>query len=108
MQDVWARETGRPLKIVAGDNWLAGLVGLTAKDKPSIFTSGNYAYAPWITPARLKKQGALVVWNEAVHPMPPALAPLIDSHRVGREHFNWRRSKKHGDLVISYGIIPPD
>src|SRR5262249_41410335 len=40
---IWTRETGRPLRIVAGDDWIAGLVGISAADRPSILSRGERA-----------------------------------------------------------------
>jgi hypothetical protein len=103
---VWARETGRPLRIVAGDDWIAGLVGITASDRPSILNRGNLTYAPWITPARIEREGMLIVWDAATRRIPPQLAPLLQG-RTGEERFHWRKSEGSGDLVIGYAIVRP-
>src|SRR5262249_39520111 len=60
---VWTKETGQPLRIVSGDAWIAGLVGLTNAGTPSIFTNGDRSLAPWIIPGRLEREGMLVVWD---------------------------------------------
>jgi 4-amino-4-deoxy-L-arabinose transferase-like glycosyltransferase len=105
---VWARETGRPLKIVAGDAWTAGLVGITAPDKPSILTQGDRLLSPWITPERLAREGALVVWDAGGgKPVPPRLQQVIGDAPVRQEAFPWRRSKERGDLAIGYAVVPP-
>jgi 4-amino-4-deoxy-L-arabinose transferase-like glycosyltransferase len=104
---IWARETGRPLRIVSGDNWVAGLVGVTAKDRPSILNNGDPALSPWITRERLEREGMLIVWEAASKRIPPALQPLVDARPAREERFRWRRSKDRGDLVIGYAIVPP-
>ena len=104
---IWARETGRPLRIVAGDDWVAGLVGITARDRPSILNRGNAKFSPWITPERIERQGMLVVWEASTRRIPSQLLPLVAARPAREERFKWRRSKDRGDLVIGYTIIPP-
>ncbi len=104
---IWARETGRPLRIVAGDDWIAGLVGISAKDRPSILSRGNPAFSPWITPDRLERDGMLIVWDAKTGRIPEPLRPLVAAHPARQERFSWRRSKDRGDLVIGYAIVPP-
>jgi hypothetical protein len=104
---IWAKETGRPLRIVAGDDWVAGLVGLTARDRPSILNRGNTAYSPWITPERIERQGMLIVWEEGSRKIPPPLQALVEARPAREERFNWKRAEGRGDLVIGYAIVAP-
>jgi len=104
---IWARETGKPLRIVGGDNWIAGLVGVSAKDNPSIFTNGDPAYAPWITPERLQREGMLIVWDARTKRIPPALQPLLATHKTGEERFRFQRAKPGKELAVGYAVIPP-
>lgn len=108
MSAVWARETGRPLRIVTGDSWVAGLVGLTAKDGPSILDHGDLKLSPWITPARIDAEGMLVVWDARSKDDPPeVLKPALASRAIKEETFAWPRSKGRPPLVIRYAVIPP-
>ena len=102
---VWARETGRPLRVVTGQNWVAGLIGLTAKDRPSIVNNGNLALSPWVTPSRIEAEGALVVWDARGQGLPAALAPLLGSRPIGQERFG--RGKAGRELLINYVVVPP-
>lgn len=104
---IWARETGRPLRIVAGDDWIAGLVGVTATDRPSILNRGNLAYSPWITPQRIEREGMLIVWDAATRRIPPQLLPLLHGLPTAEERFHWRKREGSGDLVIGYAILRP-
>ena len=105
---VWARDTGgRPLRIVSGDAWVAGLVGIGARDKPSLLSFGDPAYSPWITPARLERDGMLIVWEARTKRIPERLQALVDARPAREERFSWRRSKERGDLVVGYAIVPP-
>jgi 4-amino-4-deoxy-L-arabinose transferase-like glycosyltransferase len=105
--DLWAHETGQPLRIVAGNPWIAGLVGATAADRPSLFSRADHASAPWITPERLEREGMLVVWEASNTRMPRALLPLAAAAPVREESFRWKRSADGGEIVIRYVIVPP-
>jgi 4-amino-4-deoxy-L-arabinose transferase-like glycosyltransferase len=104
---LWAQETGRPLRIVTGDSWVAGLVGLSAKDRPSILDQGDLRLSQWITPARIDAQGMLAVWDARAQNPPEALRPMLANLPVKEEVFAWPRSKGRPPLVIRYAVIPP-
>ena len=89
---VWARETGRPLGIVAGDDWMAGLVGITAKDRPSILSHGDLALSPWITPERIARRGHADRLGGAQPKRIPAArwSRLVAARPAGEERFKWR------------------
>jgi 4-amino-4-deoxy-L-arabinose transferase-like glycosyltransferase len=107
LAEVWARETGRPLRIVTGDDWIAGLVGVTAKDVPSILNRGNLVYSPWITPERIDREGMLILWDAATRRIPPQVLPLLQGLPTGEERFRWRKRGGSADLVIGYAILRP-
>jgi 4-amino-4-deoxy-L-arabinose transferase-like glycosyltransferase len=107
MTSIWESETHRPLRIVSGDNWIAGLVGLTANGKPSIFTEGNRILSPWITLKRLEDEGMLIVWDAQSNRIPDRLRALVASQPARRERFKWPLSAGRSDLVIGYAIIEP-
>jgi len=58
----WRTSTGIPLKIVAGDTWLAGNVAFYSTDRPSTFTEANQRFSPWIAPEEVRRDGAVIVW----------------------------------------------
>ena len=80
---------------------------MTAKDRPSIFTRGDPALSPWITPGRLEREGMLVVWDARTKNVPERLQSIVDASPAREERFGWRWSKKRGDLAIGYVIVPP-
>jgi len=98
--------TGQPLHIVAGDGWLAGLIAMRDPARPSVFTDGNMKEAPWITPDRLRRQGAIVVW-QADRPMPAGLRRLPDVKVIGTKTFAWPDEPKLPPLAIGWGIVRP-
>ena len=107
LRSAWARETsGAQLLIIAGDTWIAGLGGIGA-DQPSILTDGDMRRSPWITPERLQRQGALVVWEQVSRGKPPGLDALIAGRTVHEARVPWPRARAAPDLVVYYAIIPP-
>ncbi len=64
LAEEWRTATGgKPLRIVSGSTWVAGVAGLNHPDRPSTFSPPMFQYAPWITPERLKREGVLIVWE---------------------------------------------
>ena len=53
-----------PLSIVAGDVWIAGSIAFYGGDRPSVFIDADPVRSPWITPAALARQGAVLIWQE--------------------------------------------
>ena len=67
----WHEAVGRaPLAIVAGDVWLAGNVAFYAEERPSVFIDADPAKSPWITPAALVHDGAVLIWQAPAGPPP--------------------------------------
>lgn len=66
------RRTGGPLQIVAGDIGTAALVALAAPSRPSVYFEADPSRSPSITPADIRKKGAVVVWlTPDTTPTPP-------------------------------------
>jgi hypothetical protein len=104
----WATATGKPLAIVVGEPWVAGAVGLGPGIKASILTNADLNLAPWITPERLRRQGALVVWEEQGRRFkPPGIDALVGDRPVAEERFRSRRFPNAPPIVIKYAILPP-
>ncbi|HEY5046725.1 MAG TPA: glycosyltransferase family 39 protein [Rhizomicrobium sp.] len=104
--EAYRRQTGKPLRIVAADGWLGGLVAMADPSRPSVFTDGNWQEAPWITSARLATDGALVIWRGNRSAPPPLLA-LKSFKAVGFKTFAWPGIPKAAPLEIGWGIVPP-
>jgi 4-amino-4-deoxy-L-arabinose transferase-like glycosyltransferase len=106
--EIFRAETNRPLKIVAGDIWTAGIVALTVPSKPSIYTDANPNRAQWITPERLAREGALAVWQpKGDRPLPEQLAKFIGNAPWKEVTFAWPDSARRPPLRIRYAILPP-
>jgi hypothetical protein len=108
-QAIWRQRTGKPLRIVAGDFWTAGLVALSPGDMPSIFTNASFDAAPWITPERLKREGMLLVWQagDPAAGVPLDYLPLTGTQPAHIEPFQWPLFTDAPPLLIGYAIVPP-
>lgn len=104
----WTAATGKPLSIIAGEPWIAGAVGIGKGIEASILTNASLALAPWITPERLRREGALVVWEEQGRRFkPPGIDALVGDRPVAEERFLSRRFPNAPPIVIKYAILPP-
>ena len=50
---------------MAGDVWIAGNIAFYGAERPSVFIDADPAKSPWITPAALARQGAVLIWPAA-------------------------------------------
>lgn len=57
---LWHNQMSRPLKYVAGEVWLSGLMALESPDKPAPVIWGEPRRNPWIDFESFKRNGALV------------------------------------------------
>lgn len=103
----WISATHRPLDIVAGDGWLAGLIALRTVPRASVFVDADPHHAPWITPARLAREGALVVWQTRGSDSPPPGLILPGMKIMGVETFDWPSEPRAKPLRVGYAILPP-
>jgi 4-amino-4-deoxy-L-arabinose transferase-like glycosyltransferase len=104
----WTRTTGRKLEVVAGAPWLAGLIALRSEPRPSVFTDANFREALWLSPAKVRESGTLVVWQVSKQtPLPPANLMLPGLQMMGTMDFMWPYSNKIEPLHIGWGIVPP-
>ena len=69
IQNSWDHEVNknkietRPIKIIAGDMWIAGDISLFMSKRPQVFIDLDLKAANWISYADLKKNGGVLIWN---------------------------------------------
>ena len=100
---LWTQRTNRPLRIVAGDSWLAGVVGLMSAGHPSLFANLDSQRSPAITEARLKSAGVLVVWTEGASWEPDPIMVARFPH--GTETFSV--GPKAVSVSVNYFLVAP-
>jgi Dolichyl-phosphate-mannose-protein mannosyltransferase len=60
--DTFHRRTGAPLRIVAGDAEVAGLVAMASPDRPSLYLAATPELTPWVSEADVREKGAILLW----------------------------------------------
>lgn len=104
----WENREHHPLQIVAADGWLAGLVAMDARPRPSVWIDASFVKAPWITPDRIAHEGALVLWRIRKSDAPPdPLSQIPGLQILGTKSFAWPGAPKARPLRIGYGIVAP-
>ena len=107
-QKIWWERTGQPLRIVAGDLWIGGMVATLAQDRPALLIEGDLGRSPWLDRAKLEKHGALIVtWRRLPmllqHDFPHVRALGVESSEVFHVDFG----RQGRDLTVYYIIVPP-
>ena len=108
--DNFARRTGRPLEIVAGEERIAALVALYARPRASLYLDATPSRSPWITQRDVASRGAVVVWPAAgVAGTPP---PDISARFPGlvpdvRRTFERTVQGRAPLLRVGWGIVRP-
>ena len=107
LQQIWRERTGQPLRVVAGDLWIAGMVAATASDRPSMLIDSELTHSPWIDRATLEAKGVLVVWWR--QPTDPKLEfPHVRVLGVdGTEVFHINFGRQGRNMSVYYAIVPP-
>lgn len=106
LEGAWVDATNAPLRIVAGDVWAAGLVGLNGRDPPSVLIEGDYAKSPWVTPDEVARDGALIVWSGDEGDTLPAFRRGLAVHEL-RVRSPYARAENARDIIVYYAILPP-
>ena len=105
---VWQQQAQVPLRIVAADGWLGGLLAMRSLPRPSVWTDADYRKAPWITPDMVMHDGALVLWRIRPGQTEPGAFTALKGLRVlGRKTFVWPDTPNALPLEIGYGILLP-
>jgi hypothetical protein len=105
LETEWMLETNMPLRIVAGDIWAAGLIGFNDRDPPSVLIEGDYTKSPWITPAEVARDGALIVWSGDEGDTLPAFRQGLEVREL-RVRSPYARPQNAQDIVVYYAILP--
>jgi hypothetical protein len=106
----FARRTGTPLAIVAGEPGTAALVALGAPGRPSLYLDATPGRTPWVTADDIRRKGVVVVWPNADTraEAPPAIAArfpglVADVPRAFEREVQGRLPL----LRIGWGVIRP-
>lgn len=108
IERAWIERTGKPLKIVAGDFWTAGIVSLYASSRPRLLVDAEPSRAPWLKLEDMERDGVMFIWWSSSHHPPLHMRPLAGSQVTGAEQFWVPAAKgKQTGVSISFVIRPP-
>jgi len=102
---IWEHETDAPLRIVGGEDWLAGLVALGSEPRGSVYVKLDPTLSPWISQGRTEAEGMLVLWRGSE--TPDYAINLVAGHPHGVERFSWSDSPGAEPIEIGYVVVPP-
>ena len=60
-EEIWHQETGRPLRLVGGMNWLENVTAFYSADNPHTFIEMNLSRSQWIKRDNIAAYGLLVI-----------------------------------------------
>ena len=103
----WKASTGIPLKIVAGDTWLAGNVAFYSADRPSTFTEANQRFSPWIAPEEARRDGAVIVWQGRAE-LPQIYGAAFPDAEIQRPlKIHWHTREQVEPVTVYWAIARP-
>lgn len=108
LNTIWRTKTGKPLQIVIGDTWVGGMVSALAPDRPSLLVDGQLALSPWVDPAMLAKEGALVVWWSSKSPTAASILEFTAGRSDGQFEIGGSSTGRKKRATIYYGFVSPD
>lgn len=108
-QGTWQARTGRPLRIIIADVWLAGNV--IAHSAPvAVMIDGELEWSPWLTREDVERCGALVLQNRSIPEGPPPATEdwMAQASEHGLWEIPWNRRHPRGEPErIQWSILPP-
>jgi hypothetical protein len=63
--DLWRKETGRPLRFIAGSRDFQLAVVFRSPDNTSEFNNFNFRWSPWVTQAGIRENGMMAICHPA-------------------------------------------
>jgi hypothetical protein len=108
--DSFARRTGQPLKVVAGDLTWASLVAVGAPSRPSLFFATAPDDLPRITRQDIAEKGAVIVWratDSTGRPPPDILLLFPDLVAEVPRAFTRQYQGRMPQTRIGWGMIRP-
>ena len=94
------------LPIVAGDVWLAGNIAFYGADRPSVFIDADPTRSPWIAPAALARQGAVLIWSASEGP-PEWLGRFPAAQQQQPIELPYVPSLGHSPARFGWAIVKP-
>ena len=106
-EHIWQQRTGRPLLLLAGDPWYAGMVAVHGSQQALLLNQGDLSISPLIDRQRLQRDGVMLIFGAGPTYPPPQLKWLTADRVDGVEHFTVRSGRRSIDLPIWWTIHAP-
>ncbi len=109
LRRIFMAQTGRPLTIIATDglDWAGALAGLSGREMLDVTSDPELVQTPWITQARIAREGLLVVWEAGGRRVPESIAKLAAGRVRGEASFPIPRFPGSKPIIVGYAIVPP-
>jgi 4-amino-4-deoxy-L-arabinose transferase-like glycosyltransferase len=117
VNEAWNERFHRPLPIVGGDYYLAGMVAFYTPERPRVYQTWNRNTAapgencPWMSEAELTRKGGVILWRMADPPygIPKAVVERLGPcETIELPPLPFRPPAKHKPLKVGMLIVPPE
>ncbi len=118
IDSVWRERYRRPLRLVAGEWWLAGNVALYSHPRPRVYGGGlnpdtpepSPGDNPWTDDRTLNREGGIILWNADRHGQ--ELVDRLCDRFPGLEvlepvTLRWKTGAALPPVRVSVGLVPP-
>jgi len=102
----WASKTACPLRVINGENWLAGLAAYPMKDRPQVLINNDYLLSPWLDPLQVQRTGQLII-RDISKVKTGSRAESPGKGLTTQLTLNWPRAPELSALHIEATIILP-
>jgi 4-amino-4-deoxy-L-arabinose transferase-like glycosyltransferase len=106
----WHEQFGTKVSYIAGTRWLAGNTAYYSKDNPTVYIDWNKNVSAWIDEKKLKKTGAIFVWDLAEdNPSFEEIKKRFPrATKAKLLEFAWLRNKDMQPIKIKVAYLPPE
>ena len=115
--EIWDKRFDVPLRLVAGERWLAGNVAFYAPSRPSVLTNGGLggcspdeAECPWTSIADFKNRGGVLVWSvdREGAALPPDFEGTFPRRRdIAHVDLPWQTGAPVKPVNIGIAVVAP-
>ncbi len=114
----WRERYGRPLRLVAGEWWLAGNVALYSHPRPRVYGGGlnpdtpepSSRHNPWTGDEALRREGGIILWSAGRHGSDLAgrlceRFPALE--RLEPVTLRWKTGAALPPIRVAVALVPP-
>ena len=108
LDQVWRQHAHTPLRVLAGETWLAGNVSIHLPSQPRVFIYADPSHAPWITPAEIARCDLLVLIDrspDAPAPSAQLVQLMARAQQQGAISVPWTSKPGGPRLTVDWGIV---